>query len=67
MAASVQKEEKKVLTEPTTLVGAVREHNKLNDGKVTATQQRLKNRGTEVLGHELCHHGEHRGDHHRGK
>jgi hypothetical protein len=49
MAASVQKEEQKVVAEPTTLAGAVRAHNKLNDGKVTAAQQRLRNRGTTVL------------------
>jgi len=49
VAASVQKEEQKVVAEPTTLAGAVRAHNKLNDGKVTAAQQRLRNRGTTVL------------------
>ena len=49
VAASVQKEEQKVVVEPTTLVGAFRAHNKLNDGKATAAQQRLKNRGTTVL------------------
>ena len=31
VAASVQKEEQKVVAEPTTLAGAVRAHNKLND------------------------------------
>jgi len=49
MTASVQKEEQKVLAEPTTLMGAVRALNRLNDGKATAAQQRLKNRGTAVL------------------
>jgi len=49
VAASVQKEEQKVLAEPTTLIGAVKAHNRLNDGKATAAQQRLKNRGTAVL------------------
>jgi len=46
MAAKVQKEEKK---EPTTLAGAVRALNKLNDGKVTTAQQRLRDKGTKVL------------------
>jgi hypothetical protein len=49
VAANVQKEEPRVLAEPTTLAGAVRAHNKLNDGKVTAAQQRLRNKGTTVL------------------
>ena len=49
VAANVQTEEQKVLSEPTTLVGMVKVHNKLNDGKVTAVQQRLRNRGTKVL------------------
>jgi len=49
VAANVQTEEQKVLSEPTTLVGMVKIHNKLNDGKVTAVQQRLRNRGTKVL------------------
>jgi hypothetical protein len=49
VTASVQKEEQKVLAEPTTLIGAVRALNRLNDGKATAAQQRLKNRGTAVL------------------
>jgi hypothetical protein len=42
VAASVQKVEKKVVTEPTTLAGAVRALNRLNDGKVTAAQQRAR-------------------------
>jgi len=49
LAASVQKEEKKVVTEPTTLAGAVRALNRLNDGKVTAAQQRLRSKGATVL------------------
>jgi hypothetical protein len=49
MAAKVQKEEKKVMNEPTTLAGAVRALNKLNDGKVTTAQQRLRDKGTKVL------------------
>jgi len=49
MAAKVQKEEKKVVNEPTTLAGAVRAHNKLNDGKVTTAQQRLRDKETKVL------------------
>jgi len=42
MAASVQKEEQKVLAEPTTLIGAVKTHIRLNDGKATTAQQRSK-------------------------
>jgi len=34
MAANVQKEEKKIVAEPTTLAGAVRALNTLNDGKM---------------------------------
>jgi len=49
MAANVQKEEKKVVAEPTTLAGAVRALNALNDGKVTTAQQRLRDKGTKVL------------------
>ena len=49
VAANVQKEEQKMLAEPTTIVGAVKVHNKLNDGKVMAAQQRLRNKGTAVL------------------
>jgi len=49
VAANVQTEEQKVLSEPTTLVGMVKDNNKLNDGKVTAVQQRLRNRETKVL------------------
>jgi len=49
VTASVQKEEQKVVVEPTTLRGAVRAHNRANDGRTTAAQQRLKNRGAEVL------------------
>jgi len=49
VAANVQKEEQKMLAEPTTIVGAVKVHNKLNDGKVMAAQQRLRNKGTTVL------------------
>jgi hypothetical protein len=47
--AEIQKEEQKVLVEPTTLAGAVRSLNILNDGRATAAQQRLKSRRTEIL------------------
>jgi len=36
--------------EPTTLVGAGRSLNSLNDGRATAAQQRLKSRGATILG-----------------
>jgi hypothetical protein len=49
MAANVQKEEKKIVAEPTTLAGAVRALNTLNDGKVTTAQQRLRDKETKVL------------------
>jgi len=49
VAANVQKEEKKVVTEPTTLAGAVKTLNALNDGKVTTAQQRLRDKETKVL------------------
>ena len=49
MAANVQKEEKKIVAEPTTLAGAVRALNALNDGKVTTAQQRLRDKRTKVL------------------
>ena len=49
MAANVQKEEKKVVAEPTTLAGAVRALNALNDGKMTMAQQRLRDKETKVL------------------
>jgi len=35
--------------EPTTLVGAVRSLNSLNDGRATAAQQRLKSRRAAIL------------------
>ncbi len=47
--AEIQKEEQKVLVEPTTLAGAVRSLNSLNDGRATAAQQRLKSRGAAIL------------------
>jgi hypothetical protein len=47
--AEIQKEEQKVLVEPTTLAGAVRSLNRLNDGRATAAQQRLKSRGAAIL------------------
>jgi hypothetical protein len=49
VTAVVQKEDQKVVVEPTTLKGAVIAHNKANDGRTTAAQQRLKNRGAEIL------------------
>ena len=42
VATNVQKEEQKMLAEPTTIFGAVKDLNKLNDGKVMAVLQRLK-------------------------
>jgi len=42
VAANVQNEEQKMLAEPTTIFGAVKDLNKLNDGKVMAVLQRLK-------------------------
>jgi hypothetical protein len=47
--AKLQKEEQKMIAEPTTLVGAVRTLNRLNDVRPTAAQQRLKHRGAAVL------------------
>jgi len=49
MAANVQKEEKKIVAEPTTIAGAVRALDALNDGKVTTAQQRLRDKRTKVL------------------
>ena len=49
VAANVQTEVQKILSEQTTLVDMVKDNNKLNDGKVTAVQQRLRNRETKVL------------------
>ena len=46
--AKMQKEEQKTATEPTTLVGAVKALNKLNDGR-TGAQQRLRPRGAPTL------------------
>jgi len=37
------------VAEPTTLAGAVRALNTLNDGKVTTAQQRLRDKRTKVL------------------
>ena len=45
----IQKEEQKVLVEPTTLVDAMRSMNSLNDGRATAAQQRLKSKGVAIL------------------
>ncbi len=47
--AKLQRKEQELLAEPTTLVGAIQELNLKNDGRLTATQRRLKHRGVAVL------------------
>jgi len=47
--AKLQRKERELSAEPTTLVGAVQELNKKNDGRQTTVQQRLKIKGAAAL------------------
>jgi hypothetical protein len=47
--AKLQRKERELSAEPTTLVGAIQELNKKNDGRQTAAQQRLKIKGAAAL------------------
>ena len=45
--AKLQKEEQETPAEPTTMVGAVKALNRLNDGRPTAAQQRLRRKDSD--------------------